>query len=505
MKQERFIVLRHLTILMMAVLLSSCGDNNGLNISSKKDIDGKRIVVATGTVQDEYAMKHYKNSKIMRVDVITDVVTSLMSNKADVSLIDGTLANLIVKQHPEIGIIDSCLRVNQAGFIFTPSNKVLKDSFNQFFAQLQKDGTASQILDKWEHHADTATMPPMPTDVRNGSFSFVCCAAGPPYSMMKNGVVCGSDVETAVRFAIWAKKRIDINVVNFCGEISGVSVGKFDMAGDEICITEERAKKVAFSLPYKAGNIAAIALRTNLAKNLNSNNAATQVGFWQKMKESLYHNILAEKRYEMLLEGLLYTTIIALASAIFGTLIGMLICYCRMRHNKWIRKTASYVIDFLRGVPQVVFLMILFYLVFVSDAVSGVWVSIIAFALIFGAYVSEMFRTTIEGIDNGQWEAGLSMGFTKVQTFRHFILPLTIQRVLPVYKGEFIGLIKNTSIVGYIAVVDLTKASDMIRSATFDPFFPLIIITLIYFLLIWLLTRLIVIVQIKTVAKRHAL
>ena len=116
-----------------------------------------------------------------------------------------------------------------------------------------------------------------------------------------------------------------------------------------------------------------------------------------------------------------------------------------------------------------------------------------------------MFRTTIEGVDKGQWEGGLAMGFSKVQTFRYFILPLVVQRVLPVYKGEFIGLIKSTSIVGYIAVLDLTKAGDVIRSSTFDPFFPLIIITVIYFILIWLLTRIIVLLQMKTVPRKRSL
>src|SRR5258708_14062040 len=105
----------------------------------------------------------------------------------------------------------------------------------------------------------------------------------------------------------------------------------------------------------------------------------------------------------------------------------------------------------------------------------------------FAAYVSEIFRTGIEGVDKGQTEAGIAMGFSRVQTFLHIVLPQHVQRILPVYKGEFISLVKMTSIVGYIAVQDLTKASDIIRSRTFDAFFPLVLIAVLYFLIAWAL------------------
>jgi polar amino acid transport system substrate-binding protein len=108
----------------------------------------------------------------------------------------------------------------------------------------------------------------------------------------------------------------------------------------------------------------------------------------------------------------------------------------------------------------------------------------------FAAYVSEMFRTSIESISKGQTEAGVAMGFSKLKTFINIVLPQAVRRVMPVYKGEFISLVKMTSIVGYIAVEDLTKASDLIRSRTFDAFFPLIMVAIIYFALAWAVTLL---------------
>jgi len=148
---------------------------------------------------------------------------------------------------------------------------------------------------------------------------------------------------------------------------------------------------------------------------------------------------------------------------------------------------AKVYISLLRGTPVLVILMIIFYVVFASVDIAPEFVAVIAFGLNFAAYVSEMYRSGIEGIDAGQTEAGIAMGFTKVQTFLYIVLPQAVKRILPVYRGEVISMVKMTSIVGYIAVQDLTKASDIIRSRTFDAFFPLIMVAVLYYLIAWLL------------------
>jgi len=118
-----------------------------------------------------------------------------------------------------------------------------------------------------------------------------------------------------------------------------------------------------------------------------------------------------------------------------------------------------------------------------------VLVAVIAFGMNFAAYVSEMFRSGIQSLDRGQAEAGTAMGFTRQQVFGYIVLPQMLQRILPVYKGEFISLVKMTSVVGYIAVQDLTKASDIIRSRTFDAFFPLVMVAILYYAISWILMQ----------------
>lgn len=208
----------------------------------------------------------------------------------------------------------------------------------------------------------------------------------------------------------------------------------------------------------------------------------------QNISDSFYNNIIFENRYLLIWAGLQTTVIISILAALLGTLAGALVCFMRMSKNRIMAGIARLYISLLRGTPVLVLLMIIFYVVFASTNVNPVIVAVLAFGLNFGAYVSEMFRASIESLDKGQKEAGIANGFTPIQTFRYIIMPQALQHVLPVYKGEFISLVKMTSVVGYIAVMDLTKASDIIRSRTFDAFFPLVMVALLYLIIAWLFT-----------------
>ena len=203
--------------------------------------------------------------------------------------------------------------------------------------------------------------------------------------------------------------------------------------------------------------------------------------------ESFTNNLIAEDRYKMILDGLQVTLLITLCAAVLGTLLGGLVCWMRMSRRKWLQQVAKVYIELMRGTPVLVLLMLMYYVVMAPLDATGIVVAIVTFAMNTAAYISEMLRTTIQGIDRGQTEAGLALGFTPRQTFFKIVLPQVVKAVMPVYQGEVISLLKGTSIVGYIAVADMTRASDLIRSRTFDAFFPLIVTAIIYFLMAWLI------------------
>jgi polar amino acid transport system substrate-binding protein len=207
--------------------------------------------------------------------------------------------------------------------------------------------------------------------------------------------------------------------------------------------------------------------------------------FISSLVNSFHSNIIEENRYLLIVSGLKTTAIIAVLSTILGTFLGALVCFMRMSRNPILNLPAKAYIFIQRGTPLLVSLMLMYYVVFASVDINPVPVSIIAFGMNFAAYVAEIYRAGINSIDKGQMEAGIAMGFTKFRTIVFIILPQTIRRILPVYKGEFISLLKMTSVVGYIAVQDLTKASDIIRSRTFDAFFPLVMVAILYIFISW--------------------
>ena len=208
---------------------------------------------------------------------------------------------------------------------------------------------------------------------------------------------------------------------------------------------------------------------------------------FSNVAESFSNNLIVEDRYRMILDGLQVTLLITLFAAVLGTILGGLVCWMRMSRRTWLQQVAKVYIELMRGTPVLVLLMLMYYVVMAPLDATGVMVAIVTFAMNTSAYISEMLRTTIQSIDRGQTEAGLALGFTQRQTFFKIVLPQVVKAVMPVYQGEVVSLLKGTSIVGYIAVADMTRASDLIRSRTFDAFFPLIVTAIIYFLMAWLI------------------
>lgn len=202
--------------------------------------------------------------------------------------------------------------------------------------------------------------------------------------------------------------------------------------------------------------------------------------FFESIKDSFIQNLLVENRWQMVLDGLWVTIVISVFALVLGTILGFVICYLSMSKNKALNVISKIYITLLRGTPMVVLLMITFYIVFAKVDINPVIVAIIAFGLNGGAFIGEIIRTAILTVPKGQIEAARSMGFTATGAFLSVTLPQAINAGFPVYKSEFINMVKQTAIVGYIAIVDLTKVGDIIRSRTYDAFFPLIMVAIVY-------------------------
>ena len=467
------------------------------------DIANKKIGIFTGTVHDAFISKKYPNASVFRFESTADMMLSVKSGKIDAAMFDLTTARILLKHNPELGLLSDDVLNMPLGVGFNKNNPALLDEFNKFLKEIRQDGIYDTIFKRWFiNDAETAVMPDFSQPETGKRLAAGVSVNDLPYVAFMNDQYVGFDIEMIKTFAKHAGYNLEIVTMEFPSLVAALASGKVEMITDGIAISQERAKQINFSDSYAEFKTAVVASKNNLTNFQVAKSEPVRQSTFEAVSNSFYSNIIHEKRYLLIFKGLKITMIISILSAIFGTLIGGLICFMRMSKRKFLSASASLYITFLRGTPVLVLLMIIYYVVFASVNINPVVVAVFAFGLNFGAYVSEMFRTSIEGIDKGQKEAGIAGGFTKIQTFAHIIMPQALRQVLPVYKGEFISLIKMTSIVGYIAVQDLTKASDIIRSRTFDAFFPLIMVAVFYLVIAWLLTWALSFIEISVDPKR---
>ena len=219
----------------------------------------------------------------------------------------------------------------------------------------------------------------------------------------------------------------------------------------------------------------------------------------QELKSSFISNFIDDNRWRYITDGLKITLLVTVFAVLIGVVLGFLIAIVRTTHDKTgklkiLNAICKVYLTVIRGTPVVVQLMIIYFIIFGSVDISKVVVAIVAFGINSGAYVAEIFRSGIMSIDNGQFEAGRSLGFNYAQTMMYIvmvILPQAFKNVLPTLCNEFISLLKETSVSGYIALQDLTKGGDIIRSRTYDAFMPLIAVALIYLAMVMIFTKLV--------------
>lgn len=217
--------------------------------------------------------------------------------------------------------------------------------------------------------------------------------------------------------------------------------------------------------------------------------------WWSELAADLYKCFIKDDRYMLLLNGIGVTIKVSLLAVIIGIIIGIVIAFCSLSKRKGIRLIGKVYTDVIRGTPSVTQLMIIYFVVFATVSWEKWIIAAIAFGINSGAYVSEIIRAGILSIDKGQTEAGRSLGLSGFQTMSRIVIPQAVKNIFPALCNEFIVLIKETAIVGYVGLMDIQKAGDFIKSATFIAFVPLIGTAVIYFVIIKFLTLLLGVIE----------
>ncbi len=482
--------------LIIALLFCGCASEredtdtdagSGEGVYTKlSEIEEKRIGVLTGSIQALQAEERFPGAQLFYYSSGTDMLNALKAGKIDAFAEAGIIAQYMMGEDPSFTYIDEYMADgmnSSAIFPKTEDGRKLCEEYNAFLRKIKTDGEYDLIYEAWtsgdeskQNIPDLGSLP----DV-NGMLDVAAELTMVPFMFIRDNKPAGIDIEVMYRFAKENGYAVRLENMDFGAIIPAIKSGKSDFSPGGVTYTEERAQSVLFSEPTYEG-VSVIAV---LKKDVNAE------GFPASLAASFEKTFLRESRWKLFASGIVNTLIITVLSVLSGTLLGFAAFLLCRKGNPAVCRLTDVCIHLIHGMPVVVFLMVLYYIIFGSTDLSGMFVSVIAFSLIFGAGMFGMLKSGVNAVDKGQTEAAYALGYTDRQAFFEIILPQAALHFMPDYNGQVVSLLKATAVVGYIAVQDLTKMGDLVRSRTYEAFFPLIAVTVIYFILAAVLIRII--------------
>jgi len=477
-----------LVIFVRGLMNASKADKavNDKVVSKVDDLPGAVIGVQLGTTGDIYASDYEGDAEgtiVDRYNKGTDAIQALKSGKINCVILDEQPALAYTAKNPELSILEEDFALEEYAVCVDYKNGDLKSRINAAFETLQQNGVMSHIIDNYVgSDEEKGQYPYIPKDMdrQNGTLRVATNASFKPYEYYENGKITGLDMDMMQAVCDELGMELEIIDMEFDSIITAVVSGRADVGAAGMTVTEDRLKNIDFTNSYVTAK-QVIIVRNGAAMGSSGN-----------LVEQFKNNFLDDNRYQYILKGLGNTLIISVFSVILGVVLGGLIAVIRTTHDRtgkldFLDFVCRIYLTIVRGTPAMVQLLIFYYIILVSVS-NKILVAVIAFGLNSAAYVAEVVRSGIMSVPKGQMEAGRSLGLSYKQTMISVILPQALKNILPALCNEFISLIKETSISGYIAIVDLTKGADIIRSNTYDAYMPLFSAALCYLVIVMLLT-----------------
>ena len=464
--------------------MAACGSKKEeKKIESADDLKDAKIGVQTGTTGDIYCSDDFGDDHVERFNKGADAVQALVKGKIDAVVIDNEPAKAFVDANDGLKILETPYVEEDYAMCFKKGNTELEDKFNAAIKELKEDGTFDKIVGYYiDGTEEKGYESPADVDHSNGKLVMATNAAFEPYEYYEDNKIVGVDVDFAQAIADKLGMELKIEDMAFDSIIPAVSTGKIDVGAAGFTVTEERKKNVNFTDTY------ATSKQVIIVRDGNAVTAKSSFG------EKFYQNFIQDNRYAYMLKGLGNTLIITIFAVMIGIVLGFLIAIVRTSHDRngglgILNAVCKAYLTIIRGTPVMIQLLIIYYVIFQSINTGKIVVAVIAFGLNSAAYVAEIVRSGIMAVDIGQFEAGRSLGLNYKQTMMSIILPQAVKNILPALCNEFISLLKETSISGYIGLMDLTKGGDIIRSVTYEAFMPLIAVALIYLIMVMGLSK----------------
>lgn len=469
------------------------GEEKGENTASKEivtidDLKGNKIGVQIGTTGDTYASDYEKDGSgtiVERYNKGVDAVQALKLGKIDCVVIDEQPAKIFVEKNENLHLLDEEFTNEDYAICIDKGNAELKEKINGALTTLKENGTLENIIENYVGSDEIkGTKPYEKKEIErpNGILRVATNAAFPPYESYINGVMAGLDIDVMQAICDELGMTLKMEDMEFDSIILAVTSGKADVGCSGMSVTEDRLKNIDFTDSYTNAKQMVIVSDSSAVSSVENSS------FVEKLKD----NFITQDRYQYIFKGLGNTLVITVCAVMIGIVLGFLIALVRTSHDRnggfvVLNGICKVYLAIIRGTPALVQLLIIFYVI-LSSVNNKILVAVIAFGLNSAAYVAEVVRSGIMAVDFGQFEAGRSLGLTYKQTMVSIILPQAVKNSLPALCNEFISLLKETSISGYIGLVDLTKAGDIIRSNTYEAYIPLLTIAVIYFVIVMFLT-----------------
>ena len=453
-----------------------------------EDLNGHDIGVQTAVLYEDLIRDRVPDTTFQYYTMPNDMILALKSGKIDGYLIEEVSYGVQKKNHPDLAVLEEPAGYIDATCIIGENERQdrLLAELNQFIADSWENGLLDELYDYWIADFDPVndTCDVTGFTGENGTIAVAVEGGYEPFSFISHGHISGFDADFICRFARAYGYTPEFYEVPFEAIAPGVESGKYDI-GMNIVVSAERNETGTLSDVYYSTPIRVVI----------QGETDEALGFFDSLALSFEKTFIRESRWELFVQGAGLTFLITVTSIIAGTVIGFFVYMLCRKGNRIANSVTDFFLWLIHGMPTVLLLMILYYIVFGSSELSGTWVSVVGFSLMFACAMIDMLRVGCNAIGRGQFEASRALGYSERQSFFKIILPQAAQHFLPIYRNEVVTLIKETSVVGYIAVLDLTKISDLVRSRTYEAFFPLIVTAIMYFVLSAVLTKVVTIVE----------
>lgn len=454
-------------LLALCLLFTDCSrKEQPANVNIPQDC---KIGALIGTTFQKSIHSVYPQAQILYYENLSLMCLALKKGQIDAFVCMSNGSNDLLSKNPGIRHYQTPVALHDtSAMVFRQTDLVLEIQFNTFLDSIKANGTLERIRNNWfaadaprkEYHPTVTQGEPINVGVETGqSFS----------TLLIDDEVTGFEPELLLRFGDYINRPVHLVEMRSVGMIPALLSGRLDMIANNVTPTLARSKNLLFSQPYDIYPVCFCVYDPSIISEQKA-----------PFGETVKQNIFEEKRYMLILEGLLNTLIITFLSIVFGYLGGLLLVIAKQR-GRITKRFAEFYCEFIESIPIVVLLLFMFYVVFATSHMSAMTVAVITFSLYFTVGAADAIERSADSVDKGQLEAGVAMGFKQLQVLAYILVPQAADEFFSQFRNKAVGLIENTSIVGFIAIKDMTMVTDLIRSQTYNSLIPLAIVAALYF------------------------